>query len=499
MGLLRTYFSKDTTLVRNSCVNTGRNPITELFYGGSTNINDTKYSRYLFDIDFDDIRDKVNNSELFISGMTHTIKMTNTSCFDKELYCRTNCSSIGDVRRATSFSLLLFEVGESWDEGNGYDYAESNNLSCDEANITYCESPANWFERKTNTNWSSNGTYSGDPTTQGASGNTSIVITTQSFDHGDENLCLDITSYVNNLLLTGMTGTTSFGLAYNYSTEILSDEDTFYVGFFGRETNSVYEPFLETSFDDRIQDDRSQFYLDKDNRLYLYTNAGGEPTNATLGDVIIQDHNENTFQTIPSSAITQTSTGVYYVTVNVSNNPISGYCGNLLFTDTWQDVTINGNNLGDSEQEFVLRDENGYYTVGTTSASGANGLGVGSATNLSIYDYAFIVSGLKYQEKIKRGDTRRVNIEARIPLTIDQVGVIDKIKYRIFSREGNTQIDYIGWTEVNRAFDGNYFLMDTSWFIPNDYYLEVKIESGVEVRTYDDVIKFEIVSEKDWC
>ena len=155
--------------------------------------------------------------------------------------------------------------------------------------------------------------------------------------------------------------------------------------------------------------------------------------------------------------------------------------------------------MGDSEQEFILREENGYYTVGTTMASGANGLGVGSATNLSIYDYSFIVSGLKFQEKIKRGDTRRINVEARIPLTMSQVGVIDKIKYRIFSREGNTQIDYIGWTEINRAFDGNYFLMDTSWFIPNDYYLELKIESGIEIRTYDDVIKFEIVSEKDWC
>jgi hypothetical protein len=505
MGLLRTYFSKDTTIVRNSCVNTGRNPVTELFYAGSTNINDTKYSRYIFDVNIDDIRDKINNNEISISGMTHTIKMTNTSCFDKELYCRTNCSSIGDVRRATSFDLVLFEVGESWDEGNGYDYAKSNNLSCDESNITYCESPANWFERKTNTIWSSNGVYSGDPTTQsssvsGVTGTTSIVINTQSFDHGDENLCIDITTYINNLILTGATGTTyGFGIAYQRPIEILTDVDTFYVGFFGRETNTVYEPFLETTHQDLIQDDRSQFYLDKDNRLYLYANAGGEPVNATFNDVIIRDHNNNTYQTIPTSAITQTSKGVYYITVNVPNTPISGYCGNLLFTDTWQDVTINGNNLGDSEQEFVLREENGYYTVGTTSASGANGLGVGSATNLSIYDYSFIVSGLKFQEKIKRGDTRRINVEARIPLTMSQVGVIDKIKYRIFSREGNTQIDYIGWTEINRAFDGNYFLMDTSWFIPNDYYLELKIESGSEIRTYDDVIKFEIVSEKDWC
>jgi hypothetical protein len=494
MGLLRTYFSKDTTIVRNSCVNTGRNPVTELFYGGSTNINDTKYSRYLFNIDFSELINNLSCVDLTGNSVTHTIKMTNTSCFDRELYCRTNCSSVGDVRRATSFDLVLFEVQEDWDEGNGYDYTDSTSISCEEANKTFCESPANWLERKTNTTWTNSGVYSGNPVTNG------IVLGTQSFDHGDENLCIDVTTYINNILLTGNTGTTyGFGLAYEYPTEILTDDDTFYVGFFGRETNTVYEPFIETTFNDVIKDDRDKFYLDKDNRLYLYLNAGGEPVDATFNNVIIRDHNDNTYQTIPSSDITKQSCGVYYVTVNIPNNPVSGYCGNLLFSDTWQQVTINGNNLGDSEQEFILRDEEGYYTVGTTMASGANGLGVGSSSNLSIYDYSFTVRGIKYQEKIKRGDTRRVNIDARIPLTLDQVGVIDKIYYRIFIREGNTQIDYIDWSEVSRTFDGNYFLVDTSWFIPNDYYLEVKIESGNEVVTYDDVIKFEVVSEKDWC
>jgi hypothetical protein len=41
--------------------------------------------------------------------------------------------------------------------------------------------------------------------------------------------------------------------------------------------------------------------------------------------------------------------------------------------------------------------------------------------------------------------------------------------------------------------------VDTSWFIPNDYFMEIKIESGNQIRTYNDVIQFEIVSEKDWC
>jgi hypothetical protein len=29
--------------------------------------------------------------------------------------------------------------------------------------------------------------------------------------------------------------------------------------------------------------------------------------------------------------------------------------------------------------------------------------------------------------------------------------------------------------------------------------MEFKIESGNELRTYHDIIQFEIVSEKDWC
>ena len=68
------------------------------------------------------------------------------------MFCRTHCSSAGDVRRATSFDLVLFEIPESWDEGNGYDYVEAQTVTCEDSNKVYCEAPANWLERKTNTN-----------------------------------------------------------------------------------------------------------------------------------------------------------------------------------------------------------------------------------------------------------------------------------------------------------------------------------------------------------
>ena len=52
-----------------------------------------------------------------------------------------------------------------------------------------------------------------------------------------------------------------------------------YVGFFTRHTQTYYEPFLETVYNNPIKDDRKNFYKNKVNRLYLYSNVGSEPTN----------------------------------------------------------------------------------------------------------------------------------------------------------------------------------------------------------------------------
>ena len=43
MSVYRTYFDKDTVIVRNSCANTGRNPIAEVFHGGSLDTDKTTF------------------------------------------------------------------------------------------------------------------------------------------------------------------------------------------------------------------------------------------------------------------------------------------------------------------------------------------------------------------------------------------------------------------------------------------------------------------------
>ena len=114
--------------------------------------------------------------------------------------------------------------------------------------------------------------YSGNTT--GYTGTTiDLVKGEQYFEKGSENVCIDVTDYINGLISSGITEA-NLGLAYSPGLESAPQESLCYTGFFTRDTQTVYEPFMETVYNDLIQDDRCEFHLDKSNRLYLYVNAG---------------------------------------------------------------------------------------------------------------------------------------------------------------------------------------------------------------------------------
>ncbi len=95
------------------------------------------------------------------------------------------------------------------------------------------------------------------------------------------------------------------------------------------------------------------------------------------------------------------------------------------------------------------------------------------------------------------------NVEKDDKIQLKHIKINFKVQQQpdsIYIKEsGQYQIDYIDWKEISRTPDGNFFLVDTSWFIPNDYFIEIKIESGNEVRTAPTVIPFTIISEETLC
>jgi uncharacterized protein YbcV (DUF1398 family) len=456
--VIRSYFDKSNTIIYNNPLNTGLNPIAELFYGGPT--GSTTYSRHLLHFDESRLVSFYTGGTIpDLSKVTHTLKMTNTGAFNTELL-----NGMYDVKqRTSSFDLIVFPINQLWDEGVGYDY----DLSYGAPAIS--TAPSNWYQPTTNFVWFSGaGVYSGNPT----------VIGTQHFDHGNENINIDITNYINGIL----TGNTNYGLgvAYSGSYETLSTGVVQYVGFFSRHTQTYYEPYIETIYNNHILDNRNNFYLDKPNNLYLYVNLNGNPTNLDVKpSVNVFDNSGNLFSAFTPSQVNQITKGVYSISLSVptTNNTIVG----TLYNDIWTGITINSVTRPNISLDFELKDSFGYYNIG------ANDIGPKRA--------GISISGIRQQDKIKRGDIRKVVVSTRKPYTVDQSQDITNLQYRLYVKEGQIEVTVIDFEQVEIATNYNYFLLDTNSLIPNDYYLDILYASNQEITTLKNVINFTIVSD----
>jgi len=471
----RTYIDKNNTIIFGTQINTGRNPIAQLYYGGKETqidageVQNSDFTRHLLYFDVTDLQEKYNCGELGdLSNVTHTLRMTNSTFFDRDLQAQ---KLLDGKQRTSSFDLNLFRVNKLWDEGCGYDYSLYFSIQPDD-NITFVESASNWINATTTEEWDEPGVYSGTPS--------GITVTTQHFDKGNENIEMDITNEVNSLI-TGGTVNNGYGLSFERSLEIKDVVPQQYVGFFTRHTQTYYEPFVETSYNNPIRDDRKNFYRGKVNRLYLYTNLGGEPTNLdSKPSVTINDGDGNLFSSYTTNDVVQQTKGVYYIELFV---PItSSDC--TIFSDNWSNLTINGINRPDVTLQFEIKDDTEYYNFGDSES-------------LPI-EYTVNLSGIRRDEKIKRGDQRKVFVNARIPYTINESSVIDGLQYRLWIAEGSTEVNVIDWTDVNRSFLKNYFILDTSWMIPNEYYIDIKLTSNQLVKTYTNTMKFSIANQVDY-
>ena len=365
--VIRTYFDKNNTIVSNTNVNTGLNPVTELFYGGS--IEQQQYSRFLFHFDESRLRSLYTGGTFTdLTKLKHTLRMTNTGSFDKELLN----TGMGSKERTTSFDLIVFKIDQPWDNGVGYDY-EFPLLNYGDA--AFAVGPSNWVNAQTGVEWNNGaGVYSGS-----ASG---ITVASQHFDKGNENIEIDITDYVNGLL----TGDTNHGLgiAYARSYEILNTTTLKYVGFFTNNTQTFYEPFIETTYNNHITDDRNNFFLDKHNKLYLYVNLAGNPTNLdNTPSVTVFDNNGVPFSSYSPSQVTHVTKGVYSIDILVPTT------GNIetMYNDVWSNISINGVSRPDVTLDFVVKDSMEYYNM--------NGDSLPKKVGVSI-------AGLQNMEKIKR-------------------------------------------------------------------------------------------------
>jgi hypothetical protein len=488
MSITNSYFSRNNTIISNSYTNTGRNPVTELFYG-STVISQypSGYSRFIFDLDLSLLFEKVQNrtiSTTCSSGITHTLRMTNTSNFNKELL---NTKTSQTRLRATSFDLILFRIPpinfdpslpQIWDEGVGYDFADLI-YEYSDLDRNFSTRPSNWYETTTIGTWEQPGIYSNTnqlPVPYSAL----TIVDEQHFEFGDENIAFNMTNEINGILNGSLTGVTGWGIAYKPQVELLSGlSDTFEVQFFTRHTQTFYEPYLETDYNDLIEDDRNSFTLGRVNKLYLYLYEDGNPIN--LDNLPIVSISDNTGTVIPGlSALTgcQKTQGVYEVTVP----PLIGYKTPCTFSDKWTGLTYNGFPLPNITNDFILQPFKNGFTIGTNSV------------DPKIYGFDYY--GIKQDEKIFNTDIRKVGVIIKQAYTTNKLLPKVSAYYRVYVKEGQTEVQVQDWTAINRTPNEYYFIFDTRDKIPNEYFIDIKVESSGEINTYKRQIKFQIINYK---
>ena len=285
-----------------------------------------------------------------------------------------------------------------------------------------------------------------------------------------------MTNEINQYLTGSTSGFTGWGVAYLPQLENLTGlTENYSVGFFTRHTQTFYDPFLETNYDDLVQDDRNSFYSNRSNSLYLYTYIDGDPiTLDNLPIVTIENNNGNVVGVYTSCTKTQ---GVYEITTTAMTATTP-----CMFTDTWSNLSYNGVLLPNVVNDLTILPYKFGFSLSPQSKEP------------ELYGFDFY--GIKQDEKVLNTDVRRVGVVIKKAYTSSQILTPVSSYYRVYVMEGTTEVQVQDWTQVNRSSNEYYFVFDTRDKIPNEYNVDIKVYSSGEVNTYKKTLTFQIVDKK---
>jgi len=502
MSILRSYFSKNDTIISNLYTNTARNPVAELNFGASDLVvPNFGFTRFLFDLDLTYLEEQIASGVISTgctTGMTHILNMVNTSSFEDDLI---NTNMTNGRKRATSFDLILFRIpkysgstGEpqEWDEGVGFDYNDyaltkngvSGQLSVIQQNnnAAFSTRPTNWYQRSTLKNWSVPGLYDNRNTLTGLTGcnySAITIVDVQHFELGNEDVSFDMTNEINSILNGTLTGVTGWGIAYVPDIENITGlTESYSVAFFSKYTQTFYQPYLQTTYDDLIKDDRNLFLQNQTNKLYLYVYQNGDFVNLdNLPTVSIEDSAGDLVVTGLSTCLI--TKGIYEVTVP---NAFSAYTTPCMFYDVWSNLTINGQPVPNITNEFVLRPYTSGIQIGTISKEPEK--------------FGFSYYGILQNEKILNTEIRKIGVVAKKLWTSQTLLMDIDVYYRVYVKEGTTEVQVQDWTPVNRTPNEYYFIFDMRDKIPNEYFVDIKVNTSGEKDIYKDTLQFQIVNKK---
>lgn len=487
--MIRHFFlDKTNTINKGTVVNMGLNPVMMLTYGQGV-------SRGLLHFDLNELENLIGDKTISdTSKVSCKLKMTNCMSVDGfpyEKLIRHNLSNAS--KRAVSFDLILFKLPQCFDAGRGYDFVSDFWIK---EGGSYSKEGSNWYQSANGNVWEvdkdkinlnnpglnwdtvirdfnlEGGIYSEEyiknEIEKFNNEEDSIIVDVQHFDTGMENLEMDVTKYV----LDSLSGKENNGLclAFTPSFEEMKRDIQQYVGFFTDHTNTFFHPYIEMTYNEYICDNRERFVKGKDNKLYLYCNFGSEFSN--LDNIPTCEIDGEMFE------VKQATKGVYYAIIPQNSLDLDN---NSIHYDVWSNLSVNGQEMEVVEMEFVALPEKSYFKMGDNAVF----------KNMVVPE----IYGINENENVHRDEQREIIVDFRKKYTTDKKELIDGAEYRIYTKDGNREIEIIPYTLIERAFLNNFFIVYTQDLIPGRYFIDIKVKTGRDIITHKDILHFNIVSD----
>lgn len=483
--MIRHFFlDKTNSIFEGSQQNVGLNPVLHISYGTGG------IARGLIHFDVEQIKCLIEDKTFAnLDSLKFTLKMTNCFSIDGVPYEKNIVRGLeSNARRAASFDLMLFRLPCEFDEGRGFDFISDFWVS---NNKSFSTEGSNWFFAKNGIPWEAsvniekinsikrkgvidnlNGGIYPIETLEAeyekfCNGEKSLIIGTQHFDFGNENLAIDITDYIFEAIETG----NNYGmcLAFVPHFEQMDTKIQQYVGFITDHTNTFFHPYVEANYSEYIMDDRESFTIGRDNNLYLYVFDDEIPTNLDEMPSCSIDGVEGD--------VKQVTKGVYCAHFDASKcNMEEG----VMLYDNWSQIALNGNSEDDVELEFSTRPKSHKLKIGSDSH-------MKNMTVPSLY-------GINDDEKLSQNETREVTVDFRKKYTTNRKELISNADYRLYIKDGNRQYDVLPWQPIEKGFLNNFFVIYTEDLIPNEYYIDIRVSYGREMKYFERVLKFTVVS-----
>lgn len=316
-------------------------------------------SRALIHFDIDDLRDSMNSGEFDL----------NSSDFSCSLYLH---DVYGGQTTPTNFSLVVYPLSKSFDEGSGRDVVRFEDIDV----VNFITASVS----STVVTWSVSGANSGadisgsnqDYFTQGNLNDGLGVVSfasTQVFSTGQEDLNVDVTKIVSGVLANQLPDS-GFRISFISSQEL--DQKTRFVKRFASRntTNTAKKPKLIVTYNDVISDKTKNFEFNTSGTLFLNTFAAGSPANLLSGSNLSQLTGSSCIKIkIQSGSVQRTFFGSQHKVGDVSVTGIysSSFLVNSFDSDIFQKLTGSAQSIDsfDFSVKWLSNDESVQFATGS--------------------------------------------------------------------------------------------------------------------------------------